>query len=205
MTKPAPKDRISAKLRPLPESLSRQQVVKLPVEPEKTEETDPEESEPMLAKDTADEVDTVASTSTYAKPEKLIMPPASMPPASVPKLYHTVSSPAALLRASRSSGTKQRARSYSVPRSSLTSKTLPRAQNARKIATGVMSSTLFTLKPKDMEIDVKILVRKVFTLLAAICDDPDNGVVVQDLVECFVPVLFDAGQSRYKNELEMVC
>ena len=68
-----------------------------------------------------------------------------------------------------------------------------------------MSSTLFTLKPKDMEIDVKILVRKVFTLLAAICDDPDNGVVVQDLVECFVPVLFDAGQSRYKNELEMVC
>lgn len=61
-----------------------------------------------------------------------------------------------------------------------------------------MTNMLFSLKRTDMELDVKILVRKVFTLLAAICDNPHNGVAVQDLVDIFVPILFETVQPRCK-------
>ena len=49
-----------------------------------------------------------------------------------------------------------------------------------------------------------ILTRKVFTLLAAICDNPHNGVDVKPLAQRFTPILFEI-TGRHKLYLEKVC
>ena len=49
-----------------------------------------------------------------------------------------------------------------------------------------------------------ILIRKIFTLLAAICDNPHNGVEVKPLAKIFMPILFDI-PNRHKLDLEKVC
>ena len=49
-----------------------------------------------------------------------------------------------------------------------------------------------------------ILTRKVFTLLAAICDNPHNGVGVKPLAQRFTPILFEI-IDQHKLDLEKVC
>ena len=59
-------------------------------------------------------------------------------------------------------------------------------------------------KPDAQSYPHVILIRKIFTLLAAICDNPHNGVDVKPLAKIFMPILFDI-PDRHKLDLEKVC
>ena len=205
MTKPPPKNRFSSQLRPLSEMIPRENIVKLSVEAKEKDDTQ-EDQFPPLAPTAATAASKGGEDSAPAAPSETVPPaPEEDSKRSPPtKPLHKRASSMRTMNTSAGSTNLRQRHHTSVARSA--SRRMSTRGPALQIPTDAMTSTLFGLKKKDMELAVKILIRKILTLLAAICDNPYNGVKPQALAEKFAPILFDTGvANRNKAELETVC